>query len=158
MNKSLTQAEFDRIMAKTSPHSLAHNIEALHVFKDVVVNTEPTLDPTLLGESSHEALLSIQRVLVKTAQDTPYLRDRALGVGSKIESDEDVLTDIGIMLAKLIILARSSGLGFGIPMDDVTEAVIAAMLDDRDPGPVVKTMMFGVRNPRHPYENADRDA
>lgn len=147
---TLTKEELASVTSGTSPNSLAHNIGVLQSFVGLPINTEPTIDPNMLDATPVDMLQCLRFVLSNSLEEIPKLNTRLCN--PQPESSKDLLTDIGMLCSQLVVLGRTTGLAFGIPMDDVTEGYIGAITKDVDIKSVVKTLMFGVSDPRHPYE------
>ena len=151
MYDTLLKHELDTVLKGTSPNSLQHNVRTLHEVQGFPVNTEPTTDATSLGEDLIRCLMRYRATSLNLGNDMDTIAQRFLAHPQS--STEDVLTDIAVNLAQTIVLARSIGMRLGIPVEECNEAFIGATLLNQQPESAVKTMMFGLRKPRHPYEN-----
>ncbi len=143
--QTLTQAELNSVLSRTSPHSFKHNVTALCIANGLSLPSEPSADAKVNYSSSFISELA------ETIEDTLANRDSF--------SSEEFLTRIATTLGDIAIGVRSVASVMGIPLEDVQDAIIGCELSclmdkatvDRDKA--VATMMFGVKKrARHPYE------
>ena len=189
----LTSAQLATVLAGTSPHSFKFNIARMHDIYRLPKNEEPTLDPKKLGEDPVLRLDKFFKTLGDELSEfnTPpsggglSIRDKLIAYKEMHETNstaleledarEDVLTDLSDWFADLIVYCRSEAMKFGLPLEEVQDAVMGSnftklpsdgipkydvngkFLKDLSnfvpPEPAIKTVLFGVRPmSRHPYE------
>ena len=141
--QTLTAEELNRVLSTTSPHSFAFNIARMHDIYRLPKNTEPTLDPALLGESAISRLDKFQKTMLDEIaeynvgeKDKPSIREKMVALSEMTAENyteeeihsatQDVLTDIADWFADMIVYCRSEAMKFGLPLEDVQDAVMGS--------------------------------
>jgi hypothetical protein len=141
--KSLTQQELNFVLSTTSPNSLKFNIESMNRMYRLPVNTEPSLDGLFTPKGEKElASVRIQKFLrvlrdecaegdIDTDKNPSILtklmmienNDFSFWDGLPDEANKDILVDLADWFADIIVYCRSEAMKFGLPLEEVLEAV-----------------------------------
>jgi hypothetical protein len=137
--KTLNSEELAHVLSATSPHSFQFNIARMHDVYGLPKNTAPTLDPALIGEDPVTRLdkfvATIESKLHEYssgfADGRPSIRRKVIEATARPPENpasHDALTDIADWLADLSVYCRSEAMKFGLPHEDVQDAVLGANL------------------------------
>jgi len=150
--KNLTASDLARVLDGTSPHSFKFNIARMHDIYRLPKNTEPTLE---VGEDPVKRLdgffKTIQdEVLEYNTRDSKNpeklsIREKLLAYQEMLvdsnaspeeieEARQDVLTDIADWLGDLTVYIRSEAMKFGLPLEDVLDAIMGSNFTKVGPG------------------------
>lgn len=144
----LTQAELDRVLAPTSPHSFKHNVSLLCAKSGTPTSSEPVFE-----------IQHLDPLMNQLGETVSVINELRSGLSSKSASQEDVVLWIATTLGAVAVEMRAAAAMLGIPLEEVQEALIGAILtstsvDAPDTAfAAVNTVIYGVKRPRHPYEN-----
>lgn len=194
----LPNERLQKMLATTSPHSFQFNIAKMHDIYRLPRNTQPTLDDIDLGmEDPITRLTKFKKTLLDEVAEFDTRDDKSpekLSIKEKLqiyrdalarnprpfshqeleEMRQECLTDIADWLTDMIVYCRSEAMKFGLPLEDVQDAVMASnftklpsdgipvydangkfqkdMTNFVAPESAIRTMLFGAR-PAHPYVN-----
>lgn len=181
----LSPDQLARVLNVTSPHSFRFNISKMHDIYRLPKNAAPTLEAGLVGEDPLSRLDKFEITLMKELKeyresdnaDKPSIRERLVAFQAMTmsthtaeeieEARQDVLTDLADWLSDIMVYCRSEAMKFGIPLEDVTEAVMGSnftklpsdgipiydangkflkdMTNFVPPEPAIKSIMFGCK-------------
>jgi hypothetical protein len=152
----LTKAELDRVLAPTSPHSFKHNVSLLCAHTGVQASSEPLSSiPDI--QVFLTKLSEVNAMIYTLKRDLSTFKEQGLPI-------ESMLLGAAMILGAAAIEIRTLAAAFGLPLEEVQEALIGTILtastDGISPGEAgtlsmaaVNTVIYGVRKARHPYEN-----
>jgi hypothetical protein len=140
---TLTDEALQTVLSTTSPNSFKFNIARMHDIYRLPKNTEPTLDPLLLGEDPVIRLTKFQKTLVDEVSEFDVADEGKLSIKNKLQAykemyetnstpyeiesaRQDCLTDIADWLSDVIVYCRSEAMKFGIPLEDTLDAVMGS--------------------------------
>ena len=136
----LTKEELNRVLEKTSPHSFKFNIARMHSIFRLPVADEPTLavgqDPVVRLEGFQKTLRDEVAEFDTAPEGKLSIRDKLLVLQEMQmenctpeqleEARQDVLADIADWLGDIIVYCRSEAMKFGIPLEDVLDAIMGS--------------------------------
>jgi len=178
--KILPKEELARVLEKTSPHSFSFNVARMHNIFRLPIADEPTLD---VGQDPIARLEGFKKTLQDEVAEFDTADEGKLSIRDKLvlykemqasgctaeqleEARQDVLTDIADWLGDLIVYCRSEAMKFGIPLEDVLDAIMGSnftkvgdtpkydengkLLKDLSrfvpPESAIRTILFGVQD------------
>lgn len=139
----LTTQALSRVLSTTVGKSFQETIAKMHDIYRLPKNTEPTLDPVLLGEDPIIRLAKFQKTLADEVAEFDTAKEGELSIKGKLQlyqellassnSDEEIedakrdcLTDIADWLSDVIVYCRSEAMKFGITIEDTLPAVMGS--------------------------------
>lgn len=152
----LTKTELDRVLAPTSPHSFKHNVALLCAHTGVKTSNEP-LSSIPDVQVFLTKLSEVNSMIYTLKRDLSTFTEQGLPI-------ESMLLGAAMALGAAAIEIRTLAAAFGLPLEEVQEALIGTILtastDGIPPGEAgtlsmaaVNTVIYGVKKARHPYEN-----
>ena len=150
---SLTQEALDQLLQHTSPHSFKFNVKRALELAKLPINTEPTTDPDKLGETLEDLLISLKVSLQDELQGVSLMIDDARKMGETSgEEASDMLVILTTILAGVMFHRRSLAMNLGVPLEEVTEALIGSAIQqslvpdfDVDLMSVTSTILYGIK-------------
>lgn len=145
----LNKEELNRVLEKTSPHSFKFNIARMHNIFRLPIAAEPTLE---VGQDPIARLDGFQKTLMDELREWDTADEGKLSIRDKLiaykelhtdsnaspeqleEARQEVLVDIADWFGDLIVYCRSEAMKFGLPLEDVIDAIMGSNFTKIGPG------------------------